>query len=122
MGDDIGMWNIGAYHRGMMAGKTPNLDRMAKESMLFTDYYAEEMTFTAWLERRRQQVAGHEYEVPVQEAAVRFGVSRSAKCASETATIGKSTKLKTIFVIPKCNANWWRKVWEMLTKQSEILG
>ncbi len=41
MGDDIGMWNIGAYHRGMMAGKTPNLDRLAKEGMLFTDYYAE---------------------------------------------------------------------------------
>src|SRR5260221_11611411 len=41
MGDDIGMWNIGAYHRGMMAGKTPNLDKMAKEGMLFTDYYAE---------------------------------------------------------------------------------
>src|SRR5271169_3420906 len=41
MGDDIGMWNIGAYHRGMMAGKTPNLDKLAKEGMLFTDYYAE---------------------------------------------------------------------------------
>ena len=41
MGDDIGMWNIGAYSRGMMAGKTPNLDKMAKEGMLFTDYYAE---------------------------------------------------------------------------------
>ncbi len=41
MGDDIGMWNIGAYHRGMMAGRTPNLDRIAKEGMLFTDYYAE---------------------------------------------------------------------------------
>src|SRR5690242_5376087 len=41
MGDDIGMWNIGAYHRGMMAGRTPNLDRLAKEGMLFTDYYAE---------------------------------------------------------------------------------
>jgi len=41
MGDDIGMWNIGAYHRGMMAGRTPNLDRVAKEGMLFTDYYAE---------------------------------------------------------------------------------
>ena len=38
MGDDIGMWNIGAYHRGMMAGRTPNLDKMAKEGMLFTDY------------------------------------------------------------------------------------
>src|SRR5271156_930069 len=41
MGDDIGMWNIGAYHRGMMSGTTPNLDKMAKEGMLFTDYYAE---------------------------------------------------------------------------------
>jgi len=41
MGDDIGMWNIGAYSRGMMAGHTPNLDKMAKEGMLFTDYYAE---------------------------------------------------------------------------------
>jgi arylsulfatase A-like enzyme len=41
MGDDIGMWNIGAYHRGTMAGRTPNLDKLAKEGMLFTDYYAE---------------------------------------------------------------------------------
>jgi arylsulfatase len=41
MGDDIGMWNIGAYSRGMMSGTTPNLDKMAKEGMLFTDYYAE---------------------------------------------------------------------------------
>src|SRR5580765_3783071 len=41
MGDDIGMWNIGAYHQGMMAGRTPNLDKIAKEGMLFTDYYAE---------------------------------------------------------------------------------
>ena len=41
MGDDVGIWNIGAYHRGMMAGRTPNLDKMASEGMLFTDYYAE---------------------------------------------------------------------------------
>jgi len=41
MGDDIGWFNIGAYHRGMMAGRTPNLDKMAAEGMLFTDYYAE---------------------------------------------------------------------------------
>jgi arylsulfatase A-like enzyme len=41
MGDDIGMWNIGAYHRGLMAGRTPSLDKLAKEGMLFTDYYAE---------------------------------------------------------------------------------
>ena len=41
MGDDVGMWNIGAYHRGLMAGKTPNIDKLAREGALFTDYYAE---------------------------------------------------------------------------------
>ena len=41
MGDDVGWFNIGAYHRGMMAGKTPNLDKLASQGMLFTDYYAE---------------------------------------------------------------------------------
>ena len=41
MGDDIGIWNIGAYHRGLMAGRTPNLDEIAKQGMMFTDYYAE---------------------------------------------------------------------------------
>ena len=41
MGDGIGTWNIGACHRGMMARRTPNLDKMAREGMLFTDYYAE---------------------------------------------------------------------------------
>jgi len=41
MADDIGWFNIGAYHRGMMAGRTPNIDRLAAEGMMFTDYYAE---------------------------------------------------------------------------------
>ena len=41
MGDDVGWFNIGAYHRGMMSGRTPNLDKLASEGMLFTDYYAE---------------------------------------------------------------------------------
>lgn len=41
MGDDIGWFNIGAYHQGMMSGKTPNLDKLASEGMRFTDYYAE---------------------------------------------------------------------------------
>ena len=41
MSDNVGIWNIGAYNRGMMAGKTPHLDKLAKEGMLFTDYYAE---------------------------------------------------------------------------------
>jgi arylsulfatase len=41
MGDDIGWFQIGAYHRGIMSGKTPNLDKLAAQGMLFTDYYAE---------------------------------------------------------------------------------
>jgi arylsulfatase A-like enzyme len=41
MGDDVGWFNIGAYHQGMMSGKTPNLDKLAAQGMRFTDYYAE---------------------------------------------------------------------------------
>jgi Sulfatase len=37
MGDDIGWFNLGAYHRGIMASRTPNLDKLASEGMLFTD-------------------------------------------------------------------------------------
>jgi arylsulfatase len=42
MADDVGVWNISAYHRGMMGGRTPNIDRIAKEGALFTDYYAQQ--------------------------------------------------------------------------------
>ncbi|WOX05138.1 arylsulfatase [Microbulbifer pacificus] len=40
-GDDIGMWNVSAYHRGMMGGSTPNIDRIAKDGMIFMDHYAQ---------------------------------------------------------------------------------
>ncbi|MFV0340445.1 MAG: arylsulfatase [Parachlamydiaceae bacterium] len=40
-GDDVGWFNIGAYHQGIMSGKTPNLDKLASQGMRFTDYYAE---------------------------------------------------------------------------------
>ncbi len=42
MGDDIGIPNISHLSFGMMGYKTPNIDRIAKEGMLFTDYYAEQ--------------------------------------------------------------------------------
>ncbi len=41
MGDDVGWFNVGAYHQGIMSGKTPNLDELARQGMRFTDYYAE---------------------------------------------------------------------------------
>ena len=39
-GDDIGITNISAYSRGLMSYKTPNIDRIADEGAIFTDYYA----------------------------------------------------------------------------------
>jgi arylsulfatase len=42
MGDDVDYWNISAYNRGMMGYRTPNIDRIAKEGGLFTDYYAQQ--------------------------------------------------------------------------------
>jgi arylsulfatase len=41
-GDDIGTWNISHNNRGMMGYKTPNIDRIAKEGVAFTDYYAQQ--------------------------------------------------------------------------------
>lgn len=40
-GDDVGQSNISAYSFGVVGYKTPNIDRIAKEGMMFTDYYAE---------------------------------------------------------------------------------
>jgi alkaline phosphatase len=41
-GDDIGQSNISAYTFGLTGYKTPNIDRLAREGMMFTDYYAEQ--------------------------------------------------------------------------------
>jgi arylsulfatase len=41
-GDDIGQTNVSAYSMGLVGYRTPNIDRIAKEGMIFTDYYAEQ--------------------------------------------------------------------------------
>jgi arylsulfatase A-like enzyme len=41
-GDDVGLANISAYSFGLMGYKTPNIDRIAREGLMFTDYYAEQ--------------------------------------------------------------------------------
>jgi arylsulfatase A-like enzyme len=41
-GDDVGYWNISAYNQGMMGYSTPNIDRIAKEGALFTDWYGQQ--------------------------------------------------------------------------------
>src|SRR3954454_8636517 len=41
-GDDVGIANVSAYSFGVMGYKTPNIDRIAREGLMFTDYYAEQ--------------------------------------------------------------------------------
>src|SRR3954447_21478145 len=41
-GDDIGQFNVSAYNHGMMGYRTPNIDRLAKEGALFTDWYGQQ--------------------------------------------------------------------------------
>jgi len=41
-GDDIGQFNVSAYNMGMMGYKTPNIDRIAKEGAVFTDWYGQQ--------------------------------------------------------------------------------
>jgi len=41
-GDDVGYWNVSAYNQGMMGYQTPNIDSVAQEGALFTDWYAQQ--------------------------------------------------------------------------------
>jgi arylsulfatase len=41
-GDDVGYWNVSAYNQGMMGYRTPNIDRIAKEGVMFTDWYGQQ--------------------------------------------------------------------------------
>ena len=41
-GDDIGQFNVSAYNNGMMGYRTPNIDRIAEEGALFTDWYGQQ--------------------------------------------------------------------------------
>ena len=85
MSDDVGIWNIGAYSRGMMAGKTPHLDKLAKEGMLFTDYYAE-ASCTAG---RANFITG---ELPVRTGMTTVGQAGPNRHPAEACTIATALK------------------------------
>jgi hypothetical protein len=53
-GDDIGQSNISAYGHGMMGYRTPNIDSIAKEGAMFTDYYGEQSCTAGRATRRNQ--------------------------------------------------------------------
>jgi Sulfatase len=113
MGDDIGWSNIGAYNQGIMAGGTPNLDRMASEGMRFTDYYAE-ASCTAG---RANFITG---ELPIRTGLTTVGQAG--------ATIGMPAQAPTIATVLKSMGYTdlpplqWSSLRYVLTMEDEIDG
>jgi arylsulfatase A-like enzyme len=71
-GDDIGTWNISYNNRGMMGYQTPNIDRIAKEGVAFTDYYAQQSCTAG----RAAFISG---SVPVRSGMTKVGLPGSAQ-------------------------------------------
>ncbi len=86
MGDDIGQSNISAYTHGMMGYKTTNIDRIAKEGVLFTDYYGENSCTAA----RSAFITG---QYPVRTGLTKVGLPGADKgLRAEDITIAEMLK------------------------------
>jgi Sulfatase len=72
MADDIGYWNISAYNRGMMGYRTPNIDRIANEGAIFTDYYGQQSCTAG----RAAFITG---QSPMRTGLLKVGLSRSER-------------------------------------------
>ena len=89
-GDDIGYWNVSAYNQGMMGYKTPNIDRIAKEGALFTDWYGQQSCTAG----RSAFITGQSASAPAcsrsacraQRKACRRAMSPSPSCSRRRAT------------------------------------
>lgn len=87
-GDDIGTWNISHNSRGMMGYKTPNIDRIAKEGVAFTDYYAQQSCTAG----RAAFIGGN---VPVRTGMTKVGLPGAAQGWQKT-DVTMATVLKSL--------------------------
>ena len=85
-GDDIGTWNISHNSRGMMGYQTPNIDRIAKEGVAFTDYYAQQSCTAG----RAAFISG---SVPVRNGMTKVGLP-GAKEGWKAVDVTMATVLK----------------------------
>ena len=85
-GDDIGTWNISHNNRGMMGYQTPNIDRIAREGVGFTDYYAQQSCTAG----RAAFIGG---SVPVRSGMTKVGVP-GAKEGWKAVDVTMATVLK----------------------------
>jgi len=86
-GDDIGTWNISHNNRGMMGFKTPNIDRIAKEGVAFTDYYGQQSCTAG----RAAFIGG---SVPVRSGMTKVGLP-GAKEGWQLTDVTMATVLKS---------------------------
>lgn len=86
-GDDIGTWNISHNNRGMMGYQTPNIDRVAKEGVAFTDYYAQQSCTAG----RAAFIGG---SVPVRSGMTKVGMPAAAEGWQKT-DVTMATVLKS---------------------------
>jgi arylsulfatase len=86
-GDDIGTWNISHNNRGMMGYKTPNIDRVAREGVAFTDYYAQQSCTAG----RAAFISG---SVPVRSGMTKVGMP-GAKEGWQKTDVTMATVLKS---------------------------
>jgi arylsulfatase len=86
-GDDIGTWNISHNNRGMMGYRTPNIDRIAKEGVAFTDYYAQQSCTAG----RAAFISG---SVPVRSGMTKVGLP-GAKEGWQKTDVTMATVLKS---------------------------
>jgi arylsulfatase len=86
-GDDIGTWNISHNSRGMMGYKTPNIDRIAKEGLSFTDYYGQQSCTAG----RAAFIGGN---VPVRTGMTKVGLP-GAKEGWQKTDVTMATVLKS---------------------------
>jgi arylsulfatase A-like enzyme len=86
-GDDIGTWNISHNNRGMMGYRTPNIDRIAREGVAFTDYYAQQSCTAG----RAAFISG---SVPVRSGMTKVGLP-GAKEGWQKTDVTMATVLKS---------------------------
>ena len=87
-GDDIGTWNISHNNRGMMGYKTPNIDRIAKEGLAFTDYYGQQSCTAG----RAAFISG---SVPIRSGMTKVGLP-GAKEGWQKTDVTMATVMKSL--------------------------
>ena len=112
-GDDIGWFNVSAYNHGIMGYRTPNIDRVAKEGCLFTDWYGQQSCTAG----RAAFITGQnpirtgltKVGLPGDDEGLRPKTPQSRSCSSRSAT-SRASSARTISATatsscPRCTAS-----------------